>query len=78
MAVVGYVYCQVAQQFMAATNTALIFALEPVFAWVTSFLIYGERLGWRAGLGACLILVGILASELLGRPLESHPTSATA
>jgi drug/metabolite transporter (DMT)-like permease len=67
-----------AQQFMAATNTALIFALEPVFAWVTSFLIYGERLGWRAGLGACLILVGILASELLGRPLESHPTSATA
>src|SRR5438128_650034 len=24
-----------AQQFMAATNTALIFALEPVFAWIT-------------------------------------------
>jgi drug/metabolite transporter (DMT)-like permease len=67
-----------AQQFMAATNTALIFALEPVFAWVTSFIVYGERLGWRAGLGASLILVGILASELLGRPLESHPASATA
>src|SRR5579859_4347209 len=28
-----------AQQFMAATNTALIFALEPVFAWITSYLL---------------------------------------
>ena len=59
-----------AQQFMAATNTALIFALEPVFAWVTSFIVYGERLGWRAGAGAALILGGVLLSELLGHPVE--------
>ncbi|MFL6300000.1 MAG: DMT family transporter [Terriglobales bacterium] len=64
-----------AQQFMAATNTALIFALEPVFAWITSFIIYGERLGWRAGAGAVLILAGILTSELLGHPIESEGAS---
>ena len=59
-----------AQQFMAATNTALIFALEPVFAAITSFVVYGEVLGWRAGGGAALILGGVLLSELLGHPVE--------
>lgn len=55
-----------AQQFTPATHTALIFTLEPVFAWLTSFLYLGERLGLRAGAGALLILSGILVSELLG------------
>ena len=34
-----------AQQFTPATHTALIFTLEPVFAWLTSFIFLGERLG---------------------------------
>lgn len=55
-----------AQQFMAPTNTALIFALEPVFAWITSYLLLGERLGWRAAAGALLILAGLVFSEVLG------------
>lgn len=55
-----------AQQFTPATHTALIFTLEPVFAWLTSFLYLRERLGIRAGAGALLILAGILISELLG------------
>ena len=38
-----------AQQFTPATHTALIFTLEPVFAWLTSFIFLGERLGTRAG-----------------------------
>ena len=59
-----------AQQFISATNTALIFALEPVFAWLTSYLLLGERLGWRAGAGALLILGGLLASEILGAHSE--------
>jgi drug/metabolite transporter (DMT)-like permease len=67
-----------AQQFMAATNTALIFALEPVFAWITSFIVYGERLGWRAGIGAALILAGILTSEVLGHPVEADASTAKA
>jgi drug/metabolite transporter (DMT)-like permease len=56
-----------AQQFTPATHTALIFTTEPVFAWVTSFIYLKERLGLRAGVGALLILGGVLLSELLGR-----------
>jgi drug/metabolite transporter (DMT)-like permease len=52
-----------AQQFTPATHTALIFTLEPVFAWLTSFIFLGERLGTRAGVGAACILAGLLISE---------------
>ena len=53
-----------AQQHIPASHTALIFTLEPVFAWLTSLLFFGEQLGRRALLGAGLILVGILVAEL--------------
>src|SRR6266849_8716023 len=36
-----------AQQFTPATHTALFFTLEPVFAWLTSFIFLGARLGGR-------------------------------
>ena len=55
-----------AQQFTPPTHTALIFSLEPVFALATSYILLGERLGLRAGLGAAMILGGVLMSELLG------------
>ena len=53
-----------AQQHLPASHTALIFTLEPVFAWLTSLLFFGEKLGRRAMLGAGLILAGILLAEL--------------
>lgn len=53
-----------AQQHLPASHTALILTLEPVFAWLTSLLFFGERLGSRAMLGAGLILAGILVAEL--------------
>jgi drug/metabolite transporter (DMT)-like permease len=65
-----------AQQFTPPTHTALIFALEPVFAGLTSFFIVHERLGIRGGLGAGLILAGVLISELLGA--VQHPESELA
>jgi len=55
-----------AQQFTPPTHTALIFVLEPVFAWASSYVLLGERLGPRAGLGAALIIAGVLLSELKG------------
>lgn len=64
-----------AQQFTPPSHTALIFALEPVFAWGASYLVLGERLGGRAAGGAALILGGVLLSELKGTPQES-PESA--
>jgi len=69
-----------AQQFTPATHTALIFTTEPVFAWLTSFIYLKERLGLRAGVGALLILGGVLVSELLGqveRP-DDEPSAVPA
>jgi drug/metabolite transporter (DMT)-like permease len=59
-----------AQKYLPATHTALIFALEPVFAWLTSFLFYGERLGRRGASGALLILAGIALTELIPMPIQ--------
>ena len=53
-----------AQQHLPASHTALIFTLEPVFAWLTSLLFLHERLGPWALFGAGLILAGILTVEL--------------
>ena len=53
-----------AQKHTTATRTALIFALEPVFAWLTSWWVTGEVLTPRAALGAAAVLAGILAVEL--------------
>jgi drug/metabolite transporter (DMT)-like permease len=53
-----------AQGLLPASHTALIFTLEPVFAWLTSILFLGEGLGRRALGGAALILCGILVAQL--------------
>ena len=55
-----------AQQYTPPAHTALIFALEPVFAALTSWLVMGERLGGKALLGAGLILTGMVISEVWG------------
>jgi drug/metabolite transporter (DMT)-like permease len=62
-----------AQQHTTPTRTALIFALEPVFAWGTSFVVLGEVLARRAMLGAALILAGILTVELKPIRIGKHP-----
>jgi len=62
-----------AQQFTPATHTALIFALEPVFAWLTSYLVEGERLGLRTSVGALLILAGVIVSEFKGPAPVAEP-----
>ncbi len=54
----------VAQRFTSSTHTALIFAAEPVFAALFSFLLIGEVLGPRQLLGCALILAGMVVAEL--------------
>lgn len=54
----------VAQRFTSPTHTALIFAMEPVWAGLFSFWLIGERLGPRSVVGAGLILAGMLVAEL--------------
>jgi drug/metabolite transporter (DMT)-like permease len=56
-----------AQRFSSPTRTALIFSMEPVFAWATSYVLAGELLSRRGTLGAVLILAGILLVEVKPR-----------
>lgn len=57
-----------AQSVLPSTHTALILTLEPVFAWITAYLVMGERLGAKAAVGAVLILAGIGLTELVPQP----------
>jgi drug/metabolite transporter (DMT)-like permease len=57
-----------AQRHVAPTRTAFVFSLEPVFAWLTSFLVTGERLSGSGAMGAALILAGIVLVE--AKPLR--------
>lgn len=57
-----------AQSILPSTHIALLLTFEPVFAWITSFLFMGERLGLRPAIGALLILVGIVLTELVPQP----------
>ena len=55
-----------AQQYTPPAATALIFALEPVFAALSSLIVLGEHWGGRVLLGSALILGGMVVSELWG------------
>ncbi len=55
-----------AQQYTPPAHTALIFALEPVFAALTSRVVTKEHLGGKVLLGSALILAGMVVSEMWG------------
>lgn len=57
-----------AQSILPSTHIALLLTMEPVFAWITSFLVMGERMGPRPACGALLILTGIALTELVPQP----------
>jgi drug/metabolite transporter (DMT)-like permease len=56
-----------AQIHTSPTHTALIFALEPLFAALFSWLFYGEALTPRMAGGGLLIVAGIVVAEVAGR-----------
>ena len=63
-----------AQQFTTSTRTALIYMLEPVFAWMTSYVLAGENLTGRAAVGAVLILGGVMLVETKPLYPRLHPS----
>jgi drug/metabolite transporter (DMT)-like permease len=69
-----------AQQYTSATRAALIFSLEPVVAWVTSWLLTGESMANRGKVGAGLILASIVLVEGTrnGRGTETKAASPTS
>jgi len=62
-----------AQKYTTATHTALILSLEPVFAWLASYVAAGEVLTGRGIAGAALILGGIVLAELKPFRVDGHP-----
>jgi drug/metabolite transporter (DMT)-like permease len=62
-----------AQRFTSSTRTALIYTLEPVFAWLTSYVLAGEGLAPRAAAGGALILGGVVLVELKPWHPGQHP-----
>jgi len=52
-----------AQQRTSATQTALAFSLEPVWAAVFGFALAGDRLGLVGWLGCAVIMAGIVLAE---------------
>jgi drug/metabolite transporter (DMT)-like permease len=52
-----------AQQRTSATRTALVFALEPVFAGIFGYALAGDRLGALGWTGCAVIMAGILVAE---------------
>jgi len=54
------------QRFTSPSRTAIIFAMEPVFAALTAYTYGGEELTAKALLGAALVLAGIILAELKG------------
>ena len=63
-----------AQQYTTSTRTGLIYMLEPVFAWITSYGIVGEGLSGHAAAGAALILGGVVLVELKPLNPRLHPS----
>ena len=52
-----------AQQRTSATRTALVFALEPVFAGIFGYALAGDRLGALGWAGCAVIMSGIVVAE---------------
>lgn len=52
------------QKILPDYKVALVFTLEPVFAYITAWLVLGEQLGVAGMIGAASIIFGMLIAEL--------------
>lgn len=67
------------QPRVSPARTAVILAMEPVFAALFSFALHGERLGATGWVGGGLVLLGMLVSEAgarLRRSISKAPSTA--
>jgi drug/metabolite transporter (DMT)-like permease len=53
-----------AQSRVSSTHAAILYALDPVTAAVFGYMVLNETLGWRRGIGAALIISGVMVSRL--------------
>jgi drug/metabolite transporter (DMT)-like permease len=62
-------------RYTTSSRAAVIYLLEPIFAWITSYFLVGEGLSIRATAGAALILGGVLVVELKPLQLKRHQST---
>jgi len=60
----AYIVQNVAQRFTSPSHTALIYTAEPVFAAMFGYIFFKETLGAKGTIGAVMILMGMIISEL--------------
>jgi drug/metabolite transporter (DMT)-like permease len=61
------------QRFTTSTRTALVFAMEPVFAALFAYLIAGETMTILGWIGGILILAGMIVAELNWKAIFNRP-----
>ncbi len=71
--VVALVWQFRAQRAMSSARASLIFCFEPVFAALTSWLFWGERFSVSQGMGAGLILAGMVLAVVGEARAEALP-----
>ncbi|WP_099192002.1 DMT family transporter [Tepidibacter mesophilus] len=60
----AFIIQSVAQKFTTSNHTALIYSAEPVFAAMFGYFLYSEIITVKTGIGAFLILLGMIISEV--------------
>lgn len=64
-ATAGMLFLQaLAQRHVAADKSAVIYAMEPVFAAMFGWIWLDEFLGWRGAIGAVLVIGGLVLNEM--------------
>jgi drug/metabolite transporter (DMT)-like permease len=67
-----------AQTVVGPSRTAIVLALEPVFAVATAAIVLGERLTTRGWIGAALIIAGVYTVLVFAPPEEADIQAAEA
>ncbi len=63
--VLGFSIQTVLQKYSSPTHVSLIFTFESVFAFLFSWMFYGEEIGARILVGVFLMILGIFITEIL-------------
>jgi drug/metabolite transporter (DMT)-like permease len=67
LASIGIVFIQTScQKYTTPIQAMLCFQFEPITATIGAFFILDEAIGFKAAMGACVIILGVLTSEIGG------------
>jgi drug/metabolite transporter (DMT)-like permease len=67
LASIGIVFIQTScQKYTSPIQAMLCFQFEPVTATIGAYFILNEAIGFKAAIGACVIILGVLTSEIGG------------